>query len=108
LSKESVASAYERFPELLVFHKRFRYAARLRGYKDIGALAQALSINRSTVLRWQDGTMLPNVQGLMSISKLLGASMDWLCGNVPKTVLKRTQSEEGADGADTCNEGNGQ
>ena len=102
MPKKAVTDAYERFPELLVFHKRFRYAARLKGYKDITPLARDLEINRSTVLRWQNGSYLPNAQGLMAISKLLGASIDWLCGNVPATVHKSTESEKDALTNDTC------
>jgi transcriptional regulator with XRE-family HTH domain len=53
-----------------------------RRRKDLGmtqvSMADALSVTRQTVSRWEAGTVLPDIDKISDIARLLGVSCDYL------------------------------
>lgn len=60
------------------------------------ALADLLDVSRQAVTRWESGTTVPTTDNLMSLAKLYGVSLDWLCserGFEEQDAQQETQQE---------------
>lgn len=60
------------------------------------ALAEQLHITRQTVSRWEGGKAEPDVDTLITIAKIFGVSLDYLCGadEVPRPERKEELPEK--------------
>lgn len=54
----------------------------LRKDKKLSAreLADKLSVSDSTIIRWENGTMVPTIDKLYEIAKFFGVTADYLLG----------------------------
>jgi len=54
----------------------------LRKEKKLSAreLAEKLSVHDSTIIRWENGTMLPTIDKLYELAAFFGVSADFLLG----------------------------
>lgn len=46
-----------------------------------------IGVNRSTITRYENGDLKPNVDVLISINKTFGVSIDWLAGVDDETIV---------------------
>ena len=62
-----------------LFCSRFK---ELRKDKKLSAraLAEKLSVRDSTIIRWENGTMLPTIDKLYEIATFFGVTADYLLG----------------------------
>ena len=62
-----------------IFAKRLK---ELREEKNVSALqlSKELRVSASTILRWEKGQRLPNIDALILLAKYFKVSTDYLCG----------------------------
>ena len=62
-----------------IFRTRLR---ELRKEKKLSAreLAEKLSVRDSTIIRWENGIMVPTIEKLYELAKFFGVSADYLLG----------------------------
>ena len=53
---------------------------RIERKSSIVELGKLLDVNNSTISRWENGVMLPNIAYLYKIAKLFNVSADYLIG----------------------------
>lgn len=66
-----------------LFGKRLISARIEAGYDTSTALAQAIGVGKSTVTRWENGSNVPAYETLITLSKLLHVSCDYLLMDIP-------------------------
>lgn len=60
------------------FASRLIFARKQAGFQTQQALADALSIDRRVVSRWESGHTLPTTDKLLELADRLKISLDWL------------------------------
>ncbi|WP_281180435.1 helix-turn-helix domain-containing protein [Paenibacillus tianmuensis] len=65
------------------FAKNLRKARTRKDLTQI-QLAERLHVNNATISKWESSNYEPNLEQLVSISKELNVSIDWLLGNEDK------------------------
>lgn len=59
--------------------KRIRLAREIAGFTQEN-LAEAVDVSRTAVARWESGDIVPNLQHIVDIARLLNVSTDFLLG----------------------------
>lgn len=75
--------------------------ARLRKEKGLSQqeLAERLNVSRQSISKWELGTALPSTENLIGLSRLYGASLDYLVGNSDTREREDADSAEPAEAA---------
>ena len=68
------------------------------------ALGETLGVSRQSIYKWESDTALPEIDKLISLSRLFGVSVGWLLGTgaFHRRVHRRTVRGTAEDGKGDC------